>query len=99
MQLIVYPNPNAGKFYLELEGSKSESQIIELHNSSGEIVHQSKLERDKSNLVDLTGIDSGNYSLHLICDRFEIQKKICIQNPNDAPSNAVLLARETESIS
>ncbi len=83
MELIIYPNPNAGKFYIELSGSKSQSQSIELFNSSGELVCNASLDQDKTKLIDLTGIESGDYALNLKCDRFEMQKKITIQNPND----------------
>jgi Secretion system C-terminal sorting domain len=99
MQLIVYPNPNAGKFYIELSGSKAKSQEIELFNSSGDLVCNTRLDHDITKLIDLTGIESGDYSLNLTSDRFEIHTKITIKNSNDIADNSSILELALNSFS
>jgi len=82
MPLTVYPNPNAGKFYVELKTSKCKSQIIELFDSSGKLVYSGMIEWNKTLLINLDQAESGNYTLLMKNDKFEFRQQIIIQNPN-----------------
>lgn len=89
MPLTVYPNPNAGKFYVELKTSKCKSQKIELFDSSGQSIYEGKIEWNKTLLIDLKNIKSGDYVLFMENNQIEYRQQIIIQNPNYEKSKSV----------
>lgn len=83
MSLIIYPNPNTGKFYIELKSSKCKPQKIVLFNSASELVFSGELEWGKNLLIDLIGVQSEIYTLFMKNDQLEFRYEVIIRNPSE----------------
>jgi Secretion system C-terminal sorting domain len=100
MPLTVYPNPNPGKFYVELDSTRSNSQSVELFDSSDKLVYSGIIKSNKTNLIELKEVKSGNYSLCLKKGKLELRQQISILKPDEsaAQSNVVNVEIETPSL-
>ncbi|MFY8020161.1 MAG: T9SS type A sorting domain-containing protein [Bacteroidia bacterium] len=77
-QIIVYPQPNPGKFQIKLEGVQEEKRIseIQIFNLKGELIYQSELYQSE---IDLKNINKGIYILQMNIGGNKMSKKIIIQ--------------------
>ncbi|MDX2359410.1 MAG: hypothetical protein QNK23_01295 [Crocinitomicaceae bacterium] len=83
MPLTVYPNPNPGKFYVELDDSDSDLQSVELFDSSDCLVYEGVIEPNKTNLIELKEIKSGDYNLYLKKRKLELRHQVSIVKPDE----------------
>ncbi len=79
MSLIIYPNPNAGRFYVELNGIGRDLFTLEVFNSIGQMVYASQMNISQSKLVDLENKVPGIYIIRVSSKMKEIRQKIIIQ--------------------
>lgn len=96
MPLTVYPNPNAGKFYIELNSPKSTTTSVELFNVSGELVHKCVIEWNKTKLIDLEHAQPGNYTLRLKNNKVDIRQQVLIENSNPPQEHSTMVSIEIE---
>lgn len=79
MSILTYPNPNAGKFYVEISGSTSEVFAFEMCNNLGQIVYSGEMEAKSTHLVEVTGIAAGIYTIRIGNENKESHKRIIIK--------------------
>lgn len=79
MSVVIYPNPNNGKFYVELNGANSEEYTVELFNSLGQVIYASQMEMNNSHLVELQETLPGVYVVRVGNENTETHKRIIIQ--------------------
>lgn len=79
MSILIYPNPNAGKFYVELSGSTSEMFVVEMRNNLGQIVYAGEMESNSSHLIELTDIAPGIYMVRIGNERRESHERIIVK--------------------
>lgn len=73
-QLNIYPNPNNGKFTIELDHQKAEVKIF---NSLGKIVHQEFIE-GKATINLPPTLNSGVYLIHYISNKSVSSQKLIL---------------------
>ncbi|MDO5969236.1 GEVED domain-containing protein [Flavivirga aquimarina] len=78
--LIVHPNPNNGKFNINLNGSLSRDIIVEIFTVRGELIYKSVFEAtgDLDESIDLNNIQSGIYILSAYDGLRKATKKIVV---------------------
>ena len=62
-KLLLYPNPNAGKFVIELPTKANNAQLY-VFSLAGEEVHQRKLNSTKNN-IDISDLPTGVYLINI----------------------------------
>jgi photosystem II stability/assembly factor-like uncharacterized protein len=73
----IYPNPNGGKFYIELP--TKEPVNIQVYDMCGRIIYQSKFMVDQSrNEINLPGATSGIYFVKMVSSQKTWSQKIVI---------------------
>lgn len=77
----VYPNPNDGRFVLEINSTELKQFDIQLFNAIGEIIENNKANLNTSNRVefDLEKLPAGVYYLKIIGLKNTTTKKIVVQ--------------------
>lgn len=73
----VYPNPNTGRFTIELLNFNSEVQI-QVFNSIGAVVHQS-VSNTESVELDLSTVQRGIYFVRALSGQEQFTQKLTIQ--------------------
>ena len=70
IELQLFPNPNSGKFTVQLDKSLNTSAIIKIFNHYGQQIEQSILAPFTNHIeLDIEGIPAGNYYLQLIAGK------------------------------
>ena len=70
----IYPNPNEGRFYIDLNGKQGILSIIDTH---GKIVLKKEL--NQSLTLNLDNLSKGLFLINLKGDNFNVSKKILIK--------------------
>jgi choice-of-anchor B domain-containing protein len=83
MEVHVYPNPAGNFIQLSFVNPKSDTYQLEIRNVLGQLVHSENNTNDCSfpvtfKRIDVTGIESGTYILHLQAGEKQFQEKIII---------------------
>ncbi len=73
--LMIYPNPSRGMFYLK--GLGSESCIIEVYSRVGELLYKTE-RKNNHDLIDISGWPSGMYILKVISGQL-VEKRLLIK--------------------
>jgi hypothetical protein len=79
---VIAPNPNNGKFALNIFSDRSQEILIQLTNSDGKIISSEQLENSagsSSHYMNLEGIATGIYTLQVYHLNGVLNKKIVIQ--------------------
>lgn len=82
IDIQLYPNPNSGLFYLELDLAERSNLEVQIVNSQGQMVYSSKAYKNRlhiKNEIDLRQEAKGMYFIHVISNKGLISKKILIQ--------------------
>ncbi len=75
----VYPNPNHGKFIIEINGKYSQIQY-EIISISGKLMKKAEIKNEISNQIDVSDLANGTYILNLkLDDELTIKKSIVIE--------------------
>ena len=72
---ILYPNPADNMIFIDFKGSIN-NVFYEIFEITGKNIKQGRLESD---MINITGINKGFYTLHLRTDKGLISKKIVIE--------------------
>ena len=80
MSIIVYPNPNVGKFYVELNKVKTGIQTVELYNVEGDLIYNGEMNADKAKMIELESSHSGSLTLHVRCEKFEYHQTVIVKD-------------------
>ena len=73
----VYPNPNNGRFTLELDKEPNSELNITISNAIGQVVHR-QLITSSVNIIDLQGVRKGVYILDLFSENQSVKTRIVI---------------------
>jgi len=73
----VYPNPNNGRFTLELDKEPNSELNITISNATGQVVHR-QLITSSVNIFDLQGVRKGVYILDLFSENQSVKTRIVI---------------------
>nr|HMT30888.1 PKD domain-containing protein [Bacteroidia bacterium] len=79
--LEISPNPSNGIFNIKFDAASSESCVLKVINSIGQVVYTEELKNLKgvtSRKIDLTSLSSGNYMLNLSGKDFNVNKKLLL---------------------
>lgn len=76
--IVVYPNPNNGNFFVDLSEFSIQVQNITLYNAIGAKVYEITSVIDKKVGFELTNIAKGVYYIHIISQDSKAVKKIVI---------------------
>ncbi|MCC5945413.1 MAG: T9SS type A sorting domain-containing protein [Bernardetiaceae bacterium] len=79
--LKVFPNPNEGRFRLQLDHAATESFKVTIVNAAGQVIHKQSVKATGSMLdaeIDLQNVASGLYILKVESDTHTYQQKISI---------------------
>ena len=82
MNVRVYPNPNQGRFTVELGSLTTRVEGIQLFNSTGQHVWQMQLDRTAENeriTIDTGTLPPGMYVLHVLTNRGPSTERIVIE--------------------
>lgn len=74
----VYPNPNDGKFWLELNGMTSETIIVEVTNMLGQIITSREISDAGKHEFDLGMVERGVYNLRFSSNSGIVLKQIVV---------------------
>ncbi|MFL5753093.1 MAG: T9SS type A sorting domain-containing protein [Bacteroidia bacterium] len=79
--LIVSPNPTAGKVYVTYKGQGEKMTVVRMINSSGQIIFTDLITPEKlqETTLDLHGQPAGLYTLELISGTERITRKIVLE--------------------
>ncbi|MEQ9186463.1 MAG: T9SS type A sorting domain-containing protein [Cryomorphaceae bacterium] len=81
--LRVFPNPNRGQFIVKFEGFEVGNYVIEMMNTSGQLVHRSIVRMSNSgsslNSMDLSDTPRGVYLLSVKGDDLKMDQRVIIQ--------------------
>jgi Leucine-rich repeat (LRR) protein len=75
--LKVFPNPNSGKFNVELMGLSNSAELV-IYNYLGSIIYKGKMDAEKIE-IDLSKIQKGLYFLKTLNTQTPLLQKILIQ--------------------
>ena len=81
-QVNVYPNPNTGKFMIELNIPESRYVEINLYNLIGEVIYNETLTNfigSYQKEIDLQKYAKGIYNLKVIFDRGVVNRKVVLE--------------------
>jgi hypothetical protein len=73
LELIAYPNPTDGKLTLKLSNGGSYEGAVEVYDMTGRLVI--RFEKSNNQLLDLSGLESGNYLIKCIGFNLLISKR------------------------
>jgi len=79
--LVIYPNPNSGKFTFNLDNFYEDKLDVKIYSVSGVIVKELRMNKstDKmSNIIDLGNISVGTYYITIISPKEKITKTIIV---------------------
>jgi len=80
LMIKVYPNPNDGQFYVDIDLSSSEKTIISVINLLGETVSETELNTGKGTFkIDLMGINEGIYMIRIRSGEFFRVEKLMVK--------------------
>ncbi|MDX2361600.1 MAG: FG-GAP-like repeat-containing protein [Crocinitomicaceae bacterium] len=79
MSILVYPNPNEGKFYLEVKGTNNEMFSVEMLNNLGQVVYSDQIMTNDTKLIELADKAPGIYTIRIGNENTETRKKVVIQ--------------------
>ncbi|MEL7425398.1 MAG: T9SS type A sorting domain-containing protein [Bacteroidota bacterium] len=65
LQLKLFPNPSAEWIQLTQPAAAASLELINIYNASGVLVLQQEAEQSKTQLINIAGLATGNYYLHL----------------------------------
>jgi len=75
----LYPNPTNNKSKLEVEGLKSEADVL-VYDMVGRIIQRHKINKGNNELdIDLSGYPKGVYSIRIMNDSINQTKKLIVQ--------------------
>lgn len=75
----IYPNPNRGRFFIELPEQASESFIVSVHDLSGKLVNRQMLNPDAENQIVLDlQLSTGTYLIVLESNGFKLHQRLLI---------------------
>lgn len=77
LTLLIYPNPNRGRFTVELQGSEELLEII-VRSSSGTTVQHSTEQRDRL-VMDLSNEASGIYFVSVLTQQGVLQERVVVE--------------------
>lgn len=81
-EVLVFPNPNEGKFSLMLDGFQKEDVVIEVTNVMGQVISRETVAvQDYESVVknyDLSDNGKGNYLIHIYTNNRKIVKKVSV---------------------
>jgi len=79
-QVKAYPNPTSGKFTIEINGEDAHDYSIQLINTLGEIVLETKLGKfsNKQVSIDASSLSQNVYQIKIICDKKVITMPLII---------------------
>lgn len=80
MSIIVYPNPNIGKFYVELNKERTGIQTVELYNVEGELIYNGEMNAETTKMIELENSHSGSLTLHVRCEKFEYHQTVVVKD-------------------
>lgn len=76
----IFPNPNPGKFNIQIEGKWKTQDAIEIHNMLGESVFSTiNVNRPTPNEIDLSSQPNGIYFIQIKSEKESFAQKIIIQ--------------------
>lgn len=70
--LVVYPNPNGGSFYINVDRVAKQPELLRIYNTSGQLVHTAVVPQGGKTHEVKTELKSGVYFLHV--EGFESKK-------------------------
>ncbi len=73
IRLIIYPNPNSGKFIIEL----NDNMVVSLYNTIGSLVYKKNMLAGK-NIIDIENLHSGTYLIKAQNEQLIIENKILL---------------------
>jgi PKD repeat protein len=78
-EIVVYPNPNNGNFYVDFKDQKEKLVNIEICNAKGHLVKEfSNVSTIHKFPINLNNISRGNYVIYITCDDTKITKQISV---------------------
>ena len=77
-KLAIYPNPNTGKFTIELNDIVSNKINIQVFNYAGAVVRDFQEAQNATYQIDLSELSVGIYFVHVNVDNQSISKKVII---------------------
>ena len=79
MSLLIYPNPNSGKFYIELSGTTFGEYTVELFNSMGQIIYSGQMQMNNTHLIELNNTTPGMYTVRVGNEHTETRQRIVVE--------------------
>ena len=77
-EISVYPNPNNGKFIVQLSSALKANARIEVYNVMGKLVHEMYVNQQKTE-IDLRAMKNGIYFVRIFDGEIIVTQKIVIQ--------------------
>jgi hypothetical protein len=80
-ELKVYPNPNRGKFTIEIIKAEAKVEIkaeVKVYNALGERVYQAEMQ-DRQSTIDLSGIRRGLYVVMITDGQERFMRKVMVE--------------------
>ncbi|MCX6334128.1 MAG: T9SS type A sorting domain-containing protein [Bacteroidia bacterium] len=80
--IILYPNPNHGKFYIQLDKFECDNIRLSLYNSIGVFSRDmviNKIQGQNFHEIDLGNVDKGLYFIRIQSDKLNIVKTLVIE--------------------
>jgi hypothetical protein len=77
MGVKVYPNPNNGRFRVELVNSDNKAQVF-VYNQLGAILHHAEIDNNANNEIDLTKARRGLYFVRVVDGEKQFVNKIIV---------------------
>ncbi len=79
MKLHVYPNPNIGKFSLEVCGPVSDACLVKMLDNRGVVLYRNKIDVNKLLNVDFIDLSPGSYTVMVENETTDVRHEVIVQ--------------------